>query len=173
LKKTAAKPLKGPSKSRRGRPPKVKVEAVKKPRGRPPKVKVELQEVKAVKKPRGRPPKVKVKAVKKPRGRPPKVKVEAVKKPRGRPPKVKVENTSEPKVLGEVTKPKEEQALEKIKNHALYSGAVWIQSHLHPSEEAYLKRRANKQHISVTHSILDHMVGYFSICDTSLIDALK
>jgi hypothetical protein len=173
-------------------------EIVKKPRGRP---KKEVPQVKeTVKKPRGRPkkevPQVK-ETVKKPRGRPkkevPQVKA-LVKKPRGRPRKEvsqvkKPAKTVSPKLPSkacEAIKPKKVNygkteipvsskrvELNPIEDHPIYPAALWIQKNIPTHEEAYLKRRANKDGSSVLHSILEHMLGYFSITDSKLTEALR
>ena len=120
------------------------------------------------------------------RGRPPKVKSEVVqvkKKRRGRPPKVatpvevikpvKIKAPAEKLTSLQTPKTPEQNASAKIEKHPLYASARWIQEHVNPAEEAYLKRRANKQHINLTYTILDHMLGYFSIQDSELTTALK
>jgi len=169
-------------------------EIVKKPRGRP---KKEVPQVKeTVKKPRGRPRK-EIPQVKKPRGRPkkevPQVKA-LVKKPRGRPRKEvsqvkKPAKTVSPKLPSkacEAIKPKKVNygkteipvsskrvELNPIEDHPIYPAALWIQKNIPTHEEAYLKRRANKDGSSVLHSILEHMLGYFSITDSKLTEALR
>ena len=153
---------------------------VKKPRGRP---KKEVPQVKeTVKKPRGRPKKEipQVKAlVKKPRGRPRK-EVSQVKKP------TKTISPKLPSKACEAIKPKKVNygkpeipvssnrvELNPIENHPIYPAALWIQKNIPTHEEAYLKRRANKDGSSVLHSILEHMLGYFSITDSKLTEALR
>ena len=169
-------------------------EIVKKPRGRP---KKEVPQVKeTVKKPSGRPRK-EIPQVKKPRGRPkkevPQVKA-LVKKPRGRPRKEvsqvkKPAKTVSPKLPSkacEAIKPKKVNygkteipvsskrvELNPIEDHPIYPAALWIQKNIPTHEEAYLKRRANKDGSSVLHSILEHMLGYFSITDSKLTEALR
>ena len=154
MKKIASNKDKVLLKSRRGRPPKVKSEVVqveKKRRGRPPKVKSEVIQVE--KKRRGRPPKIAAPT-------------EVIK-----PVKIKVP-VEKPASL-QTPKTPEQNVSAKIEKHPLYASAQWIQEHVNPAEEAYLKRRANKQHINLTYTILDHMLGYFSIQDGELTAALK
>jgi hypothetical protein len=140
---------------------------------------------------RGRPKKQKpqiAQPAKKPRGRPKKIlpaaaREEPIKKRRGRPPK----NNKALPVL-KPCKPKTEVkkiALVKktattvkgpesiIESHPFYASALWIQQNISPIEEAYLKRTANRHNTTMLHSILEHMLGYFSIHNSALGAALK
>jgi hypothetical protein len=148
---TKNKTIKSVTAPRRGRPKKQKSPPeypIKKRRGRPPKKKEVTQPAQS-KKRRGRPPKRKeVTPV-----------VRAVK-----PCKVKGKECIQEAVKGPQN---------IIEDHPFYAGALWIQQNITPVEEAYLKRTANRHNTTVLYSILEHMLGYFSIHNSALGAALK
>lgn len=149
---------------------------VKRKRGRPPKAKPietpeSLKELK--KRPRGRPPKAKVaelpnepKELKRGRGRPPKA------KPANPPSKIKKVRAPQLKIKPPVDDGKTPQE-RIIEQHVFYPAALWIEKHIEPTEEAYLRKTAKRNGLTVLQTILDHMLGYFSIRDSELGKALK
>jgi hypothetical protein len=184
-------------KRKRGRPPKAKApppQAPKKARGRPAKPKA--APLPEPKKPRGRPPKAKVVAPtepKKPRGRPPKAKPAPrpePKKPKTNSARIKVAVTpKEPKKSqgrparaevvvpgvksrGQVDDGKTPQE-RLIEQHTLYPAALWIEKRIAPMEEAYLRKTARRHGLTLLQTIMDHMLGYFSVRGTDLEKALK
>lgn len=166
-------------KRKRGRPPKAKAvppQAQKKARGRPAKPKT--APLPEPKKPRGRPPKAKPAPLpepKKPKTSTTRVKVAAPppepKKPRGRPARAEVVVPAV-KLRGQVDDGKTPQE-RLIEQHTLYPAALWIEKHITPMEEAYLRKTAKRQGLTILQTILDHMLGYFSIRGTELEKALK
>lgn len=112
------------------------------------------------------------------RGRPPKSEKSlsfetagntAVKK-RGRPPKIKVTELPKKKeVIQEVKTPQEKL----IESHCFYPAAQWIENNIDNMEEAYLRKTSKKHGLSMTHNIMDHMLGYFSIRGSELGKAIR
>jgi hypothetical protein len=149
---------------------------VKRKRGRPPKVKpVETPEpLKELKKrPRGRPPKGKPaelpdksKESKRGRGRPSKA------KPANPRSKIKKADSTQLKVKPPVDAGKTPQE-RIIEQHVFYPAALWIEKHIETAEEAYLRKTAKRHGLTMLQTILDHMLGYFSIRDSELGKALK
>jgi hypothetical protein len=163
-------------KKARGRPAKPKTASLpepKKPRGRPPKAKVVTPP--EPKKPRGRPPKAKPAPLPKPKTNTTRVKVAAPppepKKPRGSPARAEVVVPAV-KLRGQVDDGKTPQE-RLIEQHTLYPAALWIEKHISPMEEAYLRKTARRHGLTILQTILDHMLGYFSIRGTELEKALK
>lgn len=149
---------------------------VKRKRGRPPKVKpVETSKllVELKKRPRGRPPKVKVAALP--------VKLEELKRGRGRPPKaksakppIKIKQAAQPQLKVKTPVDDGKTPQERIiEQHVFYPAALWIEKHIEPAEETYLRKTAKRNGLTVLQTILDHMLGYFSIRDSDLGKALK
>ncbi len=60
-----------------------------------------------------------------------------------------------------------------IEQHVFYPAALWIEKHIETAEEAYLRKTAKRHGLTVLQTILDHMLGYFSIRDSELGKALK
>jgi hypothetical protein len=160
--------------------PQASPEKAKKARGRPRKKPENTAQPTPTKRGRGRPSKVQTPTVApnaKRRGRPRKTQQAPAQpvevKRRGRPPK-------QPEAaVSLVCKPIAHKKAavdtiqDKLEKHPLYSAAVWIHRTIPESEQAYLRKTANRHGHTVMMSILDHMLGYFSIHNTELNKILK
>jgi len=114
--------------------------------------------------------------------------VDSVPKKRGRPPgsknKLKLEEASSPSPVSVpsvvVKKPDTNtqfipppSADIVLMDHPLLLAARWVEKNMHPAEMHYYRSRASKNGLSVAHSIVSDLIGFFNIQDSDITKQIK
>lgn len=60
-----------------------------------------------------------------------------------------------------------------LMDHPLLLAARWVEKNMHPAEVHYYRSRASKNGLSIAHSIVADLIGFFNIQDSDITKQIK